>query len=408
MDRINISFASLQMNNDLHFSATVYGFGAGLFFVSYAACELPSNLLLVRFGARRWLSRIMFTWGLLAIAMMFVRTPLQFYVARFFLGMAEAGFFPGVVYYLMQWFPPHLRARAISGFYVSLPLSSTVMGALAGKLLGLQGRLGLAGWQWLFLVEGLPPLLLSAVFLARLPDGPATAPWLTPLERAWIHDQIDRDAALGGHSHDVARALRDPRVWLMGTVFFCMLGALYAFSFSAPAILVKLTGYSVATVGYLLSGIGLVSALAMIGNARHSDRSGERYLHVALPLLIIAGAFLVGGLSVVPLLAVPAFAAALIAQSALQGPLLAIPAEFLKGKSCAAGIAAMNTIGMLGGFVGPYWMGIAKDLTGDYQHGLLTLTIPSALAAAIMLALRRLARRAPAGATVRPLPAPGS
>jgi len=194
----------------------------------------------------------------------------------------------------------------------------------------------------------------------------------------------------------------------MGTVFFCMLGALYAFSFSAPAILVKLTGYSVATVGYLLSGIGLVSALAMIGNARHSDRSGERHLHVALPLLIIAGAFLVGGLSVVPLLAVPAFAAALIAQSALQGPLLAIPAEFLKGKSCAAGIAAMNTIGMLGGFVGPYWMGIAKDLTGDYQHGLLTLAIPSALAAAIMLALRRLARRSSVGVAGLPVPSPGS
>ena len=207
MDRINISFASLQMNRDLHFSATVYGFGAGLFFVSYAACEVPSNLLLVRFGARRWLSRIMLTWGLLAIGMMFVKTAPQFYVMRFLLGMAEAGFFPGVVFYLMQWFPPEMRARAISRFYISLPLSSVVMGSIAGALLNLQGRLGLAGWQWLFLVEGLPAILLSVVFflhcrtLLRTPNG------LSPDEREWLLERIHVDTASGGHTHDVfARA----------------------------------------------------------------------------------------------------------------------------------------------------------------------------------------------------------
>ncbi len=189
MDRINISFASLQMNRDLHFSATVYGFGAGLFFVSYAACEVPSNLLLVRFGARRWLSRIMLTWGLLAIGMMFVKTAPQFYVMRFLLGMAEAGFFPGVVFYLMQWFPPEMRARAISRFYISLPLSSVVMGSIAGALLNLQGRLGLAGWQWLFLVEGLPAIVLSVVFFLHLPDTPADAKWLEPSEREWLLDE---------------------------------------------------------------------------------------------------------------------------------------------------------------------------------------------------------------------------
>src|SRR5271156_4272644 len=186
MDRVNISFASLQMNRDLHFSATVYGFGAGLFFLSYSVCEVPSNLLLVRFGARRWLARIMFTWGLLAIGMMFVKTPPQFYILRFLLGMAEAGFFPGVVYYLMQWFPPEMRARAISRFYISLPLASTVMGSLAGALLNLQGRLGLAGWQWLFLLEGLPAIVLAAIFLIQLPDTPADAKWLNLEERRWL------------------------------------------------------------------------------------------------------------------------------------------------------------------------------------------------------------------------------
>jgi len=178
-DRVNISFAALQMNRDLHFSASAYGFGAGLFFLSYAACEIPSNLLLVRFGASRWIARIMLTWGLLAMGMMFVKTPREFYVVRFLLGMSEAGFFPGIVFYLSQWFPASVRARTVSRFYVALPLSSVFMGGLAGVLLNLQGRLGLAGWQWLFLAEGFPAILLSVIFLFFLPNTPADARWFT-------------------------------------------------------------------------------------------------------------------------------------------------------------------------------------------------------------------------------------
>jgi len=393
MDRINISFASLQMNRDLHFSATVYGFGAGLFFVSYAACEVPSNLLLVRFGARRWLSRIMLTWGLLAIGMMFVKTAPQFYVMRFLLGMAEAGFFPGVVFYLMQWFPPEMRARAISRFYISLPLSSVVMGSIAGALLNLQGRLGLAGWQWLFLVEGLPAIILSVIFFLHLPDTPADAKWLEPSEREWLLKRIHVDTASGGHTHDVVRALLDPRVFQIGLVFLCMLGASYAYQFSAPAILQRVTGLSTTNVGFLIAAMGLAGAVAMILNAMHSDRTGERYWHVIVPFLVIAAGYAVGGLSARPWLVVPALAVAVITLSSLQGPLLAIPPTFLKGKTMAAGIAAMNTLGMLGGFIGPYWMGIAKDWTGDYQHGLLTLTIPSLIAAAIILWMWRNSRR---------------
>src|ERR1700730_2952267 len=183
MDRVNISFAALQMNRDLHLSNTVYGFGAGLFFLSYAACEVPSNLLLYRFGARRWLARIMVTWGLVAMGMVFVRNPLQFYIARFLLGVAEAGFFPGVIFYLTQWFPPELRARSITRFYIAWPLSSVVMGVLEGALMGLDGRLGLAGWQWLFAIEGAPAAVLGGIFFLLLPDGPATARWLTEPER---------------------------------------------------------------------------------------------------------------------------------------------------------------------------------------------------------------------------------
>ena len=213
MDRVNISFASLEMNRDLHFSASVYGFGAGLFFVSYAACEVPSNLLLYRVGARRWFARIMLTWGLLAMGMMFVKTPLQFYVMRFLLGMAEAGFFPGVIFYLSQWFPVHMRARAISRFYVSLPLASVLTGAIAGALLGLQGKAGLAGWQWLFLVEGLPAVVLSIVFLVYLPAGPAQAKWLTEDEREWIIHHLSKSCRRRSSQRTYrACAARSPRV----------------------------------------------------------------------------------------------------------------------------------------------------------------------------------------------------
>jgi ACS family tartrate transporter-like MFS transporter len=392
MDRVNISFASLQMNRDLHFSATIYGLGAGLFFLSYAACEIPSNLLLLRFGARRWLARIMVTWGVLAAAMMFVKTPVQFYVLRFFLGMAEAGFFPGVIFYLMQWFPPEMRARAVSRFYVSLPLSSVVMGMLAGALLGLQGRLGLAGWQWLFLVEGLPAIALGFVFWCYLPDTPAHAPWLAPEEQDWLLARIRNDAA-GGHIESFGRGLLDVRVWQLALLSICMLGSIYAYTFSAPAILTKLTGFSVTNVGFLIAGMNLMGSAGMIVNAIHSDRVGERYWHVILPFLVITTGFLIGGVSSLPWIAVPALAAMVISHSSLQGPLLSIPAIFLKGRSAASGIAAMNMIGMIGGFLGPYWMGVARDLTGDYQRGLLTLTLPGLAAAGVMFAMWRSTRQ---------------
>jgi MFS transporter, ACS family, tartrate transporter len=326
---------------------------------------------------------------------MFVRTPVQFYVARFFLGMAEAGFFPGVLYYLMQWFPPETRARAVSRFYVSLPLSSVVMGMLAGTLLGLQGRLGLAGWQWLFLVEGLPAIALGFVFLFCLPDTPAHAPWLAPAEQEWLLGRIRDDAAAGGHVESFGRGLLDVRVWQLALLSICMLGSVYAYTFSAPAILTKLTGFSVTNVGFLIAGMNLVGAAGMILNAIHSDRVGERYWHVIIPFLVITCGFLVGGLSSLPWIAVPALAAMVISHSSLQGPLLSIPAVFLKGRSAASGIAAMNTIGMLGGFLGPYWMGVAKDFTGDYQRGLLTLTILSFTAAATMFVMWRSSRKQP-------------
>jgi len=402
MDRINISFASLRMNSDLHFSATVYGLGAGLFFIGYALCEVPSNLLLLRFGPRRWLARIMFTWGVLAAAMMFVRTPVQFYSLRLLLGMAEAGYFPGVIYYLTLWFPAKMRARAVSRFYVALPLSSVVMGSLAGWLMGLQGRLGLAGWQWLFLLEGLPAAVFSFVILRTLPDRPAHAKWLTPDEKAWLAQQLEVDSAQAhlGHEAGVLQALFSPKVWMIGLFFFCALTCSYAYSFSAPAILQSVTGWSVGHVGYLVAFIGVLGAVGMLAGGAHSDHTGDRALHCIIPCCVMAAGYFIASYGRPGWLVVAALATSFVAFNALQAPALAVPTQFLAGRAAAAGIAAMNTITMFSGFVGPYWMGVMKDATGSYWLGLRGLILPSLAAAAAMLVLNRsLTRRATVLAT---------
>jgi ACS family tartrate transporter-like MFS transporter len=403
MDRINISFASLQMNRDLHFSASVYGFGAGLFFIGYALCEVPSNLLLLRFGARRWLARIMFTWGLLAAANMFVRTPLEFNVLRFLLGMAEAGFYPGVIFYLTLWFPARMRARAVSRFYVSLPLSSVVMGSLAGWLLGLGGKLGLAGWQWLFLVEGLPTAVFSLVILKMLPDGPAKATWLTAEEKAWLEGQLkaDGEKAHLGHSAGIARALLEPKVWMIGAYFFFALITSYAYGFSAPAILQEATGWSVRNVGFLVACFGLAGAVGMLVNSAHSDRRGERALHCIVPCMVMAAGYLTASFAREPWLVVAALAASFVAFMSMLGPANALPMQFLAGRAAAAGIAAMNTITMFAGFVGPYWMGVMKDYTGSYAAGLRGLALPCLLAAGTMYALTRSLARRPVAAAAK-------
>ena len=396
MDRVNISFAALQMNQDLHFSATVYGLGGGLFFLSYALLEVPSNLLLIRFGARRWIARIMVTWGVLSAAMMFVTTPMQFYVMRFLLGAAEAGFFPGVVFYLMHWFPSEHRGRAISRFYVALPLSSVVMGAVAGSLLQLHGLFGLAGWQWLFLLEGIPAILLSAVILVALPNSPAEAAWLTDGERSWIHERLAADkAALGPIAdHSLLPALVDPRVLLLGICNVFILGSMYAFTLSVPAVLQGATQWSATTIGFVVSAAGVLGALGMMLNGWHSDRRRERHLHTAIPLALMAITFLAMGLSLAPWIVVPAYLIWFTASNAVQATFWLIPSDVLHGRSAAVGVAAIGSIGMIGSFVGPYAWGVAKDLTGSYQTGLLWLVVTHLAAATIVLIGRHTARSA--------------
>lgn len=407
MDRSNISYAALQMNGQLHFSPAVYGLGAGLFFLPYAAFEIPSNLLLYRFGARRWLARIMLTWGLIAMAMAFVHNSTEFYVARFFLGLAEAGFFPGVIFYLMLWFPPELRARTISRFYVSLPLSSVLMGLLAGPIMNLNGRLGFGGWQWLFLIEGLPPILLSLALLKLLPDKPADAPWLTPDERSSLTRAVHQPSASQVPTpHSLSSTLKDIRVWQLGLFNLFMIASAYAYGFVAPDLVQRATHRNTAQVGYILAAFYLVGALSMLFSASRSDRTSaatggrSRFAWIIPCSLLVSAAFVGLGLSEKPGVVLPSLALLIAAYMAIQGPLWAVPCAFLKGRSGAAGVAAINSIGILGGFLGPYWIGFARNLTGNYQRGMLVTAIPMFLGAGIMswLAMRSVQAERQAGA----------
>ena len=396
MDRVNISFAAPQMNAQLGFTASIYGFGGGLFFISYALLEIPSNLALARVGARRWIARIMITWGLVAMSMALVRTPLQFYAVRFLLGAAEAGFFPGVIYYLGLWFPQTHRGRAISRFYVAAPLASVVMGAVAGSLLGLDGHFGLRGWQWLLIAEGAPAVILAFIFLRFLPDRPETASWLTPAQRTWLTARLAADnAAVGAPDRGQFRALFRPQVLAITLVNFLYLGPYYAFALSAPAVLKQATGLDAAQVGCLVAAGGLIGAVGMGFIGWSSDRRGERYLHLAIPLVAAAAAFAVIAWSPGPVAVMTAYLALMASYFAVSGAFWLAPGEIVHPRAVAVTVAAINGAGQVGSFLFPWLWGLAKDATGDYRAGLAALPFAFLAAAAIVMVLRR-GRRRPA------------
>jgi len=391
VDRVNISFASLQMNQDLHFSAETYGLGAGLFSLGYCLLEIPSNLVLVRVGARRWISRIMMTWGLLAVGMLFVRTPVQFYVMRLLLGIAEAGFFPGVLFYLKQWYPPEYTARAVSRFYIAVPLGAACMGGISGALMNLNGSGTLAGWQWLFLIEGLPAVLLGLVIFFCLPDSPAQAEWLDVTDRNWLRSRL-RDAEppaprpLSAQLHQV---LSMPLVWKLGCCNFLILGANYAFAFSAPAVLKAGTHWDTPAVGWFMSASGLIGAGAMLTNGWHSDRTSERHLHVALPLALMAAMqWTIAGSHSAALL-LPAYLLYYMGVYAVQAAFWPIPSIALRKDDAAVGLATIGSMGIFGGFVGPYLWGLARQHTGNFVLGHLCVGTCLLLAAALILRIRR-------------------
>jgi ACS family tartrate transporter-like MFS transporter len=375
------------MSHALGLTAETYGLGAGLFFVSYAICEIPSNALLLRFGARRWLARIMLTWGVLAIAMALVHSPASFYSMRMLLGVAEAGYFPGVIFYLSLWFPSRERARAISLFYLGLPFSNVVMGSAAGSLLRMNGTLHLAGWQWLFLVEGLPAVLISAAVFVLLPNSPHDAKWLAPEERDALLDHLESESAgLGANRHGGWRlALRSPTTWILGGGYFLMLGANYGLSFSLPAMLSQATGLATGAVGSMVAVIGFAGVALMLLNGIHSDKQGERRWHIVIPLLVMGTLLLcAGGLRLHGWLAALALGAGVAAYSSFQGPMLSLPITIFSGEAAAVGMAAINMCGIAGGFVFPYLMGWMRVRTGGYAAGVALLALPCALAALII------------------------
>lgn len=394
MDRVNISFAAETMNRDLHFTPKIYGLGAGLFFVTYALCEIPSSQMLLRFGARRWLSRIMLTWGLIAVAMVFVRTPWSFYGMRLLLGVAEAGYFPGAIFFLSQWFPAGQRARTISYFYIAFPLSNLVMGGLAGVLLRQNGRLGLRGWQWLFFVEALPAVVLSVVMWFALPDTPSTATWLNEEEREALVTELARGRRrkveqVEATGSGLRRALTSGKVWMIGLYFFFTLGASYALSFFLPVILRGLTHWDAGRVGYLLAGWGMVGAVAMLGNAALSDRRRELKYHILVPTVVVGLAYLAAGMHLAGWGAVALLFVAVTAYYSLQGPITSLPSWVFAGDAEAVAIAVMTMCGIAGGFVGPYAMGWLREATGSYAVGVGALCVPVLLAAVCMVALLR-------------------
>lgn len=397
MDRVNISFAALQMNADLGFSATVYGLGGGLFFLAYALFEVPSNLVLTKVGARRWIARIMITWGLLAAGMMFIHAAWQFYLIRFLLGAAEAGFFPGIVFYMAHWFPKAVRGRALSVIYVLGALAGVVIGALSPMLLSLDGAHGLQGWQWLFLVEGLPAAFVGILVLLLLPDAPETASWLNDAERGWISRSLAADAEAQDppDAHGVLAALRHPQVWRLGLFGFLTIGVGITFTLSAPQMLQAAAGLDTVTIGRLTSLGGLLGAGGIVLAGLMSDRRGERFSTMVSSVLTVAVCFAVmaWALNGHAMLFVAAYLMWAFSVWAMSfGNLMCWP-DLLPRHLLAVGGAAINTVSQLGAFLMPYAWGAARDATGGFGAGLVGLTIAAALSAVVALAARAQARQ---------------
>jgi len=394
-DRVNVGFAALTMNAQLGISEAAYGFGAGIFFVGYALFEVPSNLILARVGARRWIARIMVTWGLISIAMMFVRGEWSFYALRFALGVAEAGFLPGIIYYLSNWFPKTERARAVSWFMLGIPLGTVFGGPLAGALLGLDGAYGLSGWRWLFLLEGVPAVIFGVVTWWWLPDTPRDARWLNADEREHVARRVAEEQAATRTRHAASSSLRTallhPTVWLLAVVMFCCQTGSYGLNLWIPQIVKGLSAQSNLMVGFISAIPYACAALAMLWCGRSSDRSNERFFHVAVPSLIGAAGFAASAFIHSPVLGMVALSIAAMGDLCTRGPFWALPARFLSGSALAAGIALINTMAALGGFVGPTIVGYVRQVTGGFTGGLLFLAALLVVAAAGTMWLRRAA-----------------
>jgi MFS transporter, ACS family, tartrate transporter len=397
LDRVNVGFAGLQMNSDLGFSSTVFGLGSGIFFLGYCLFEIPSNIILERVGARLWISRIMVSWGLISAGMMFVRTPAAFYLLRFLLGVAEAGFFPGVIYYLSLWYPVAHRARAIAAFMTAVPVTGLIGGPLSGALLELNGLHGLAGWQWLFLLEGLPAVILGTSVLFYLKDRPETTQWLTPAERNWLVETLAAERKACGLRPNIYVALTDINVWKLGLIFLLVAAGFYGYLFWAPLVIKSLTGLSNFKVGLVLGAMSAATILGMLLNSYHSDRTGERAVHIAVPLFVMSVGLIGSALLHQPVLAIVALALVPLGHCASYGPFWSASTQFFTGQAAAAGIALVTMIANVGSFAGPTLIGVLQAKTGTHTAAFALLG-----GLAVIAALLALQRPAPSRSSERP------
>jgi D-galactonate transporter len=399
LDRVNVGFAKLQMNAALGLSDTSYAFGAGLFFIAYFLLEVPSNLALDRFGARLWIARIMASWGIVSMLFAFIQpistalgvsNTATFYTLRFLLGMCEAGFYPGVIFYLTLWFPSVYRARVISLFMLAIPFSSIVGAPVSGALLNITGA-GLNGWQWLFVLEAAPSILLSIGVIFYLTDRPVLATWLKKDEIAWLDNRLEQEKQskiAAGHGHmSLWKSISDPRILVCALIYFCLNAASYGVAFFLPTI-VKGFGVSNFQAGLLAALPFVFGAIGMVLLSRNSDRTLKRRQHVAFALLLAMVGVGGAGLVSAPVLVLGLLCLGQIGVSAMPPLFWPIPSAFLTGASAAAGIAAINSIGNLSGFAGPYVMGYLKDLTGSFSTGLLVLGGCALLGAIVAMTMK--------------------
>jgi MFS transporter, ACS family, tartrate transporter len=390
VDRVNVGFAALQMNKDLGFSDAVYGFGAGIFFIGYFLFEVPSNLILERVGARVWIARIMITWGIISAAMFLVQGPISFYVLRFLLGFAEAGFFPGMILYLTYWFPARERARRVALFMTAIPIAGVIGSPLSGALLTLNGLARLAGWQIMFLAEGIPAVILGFVVLFYMTDRPEVAGWLEPGERDWLRDALEREHRIKANHGEYTtwQALTNGKVWLLAAVYFGVVTSVYGVSLWLPLIIEDLSGFGAFAVGLLGAIPYVAGAIGMVLFARHSDATGERRWHVAVAAFVATIGLVLTGATSSPVVEMAALTLAALGIYSTLATFWSLPTAFLSGTAAAAGIALINSFGNLGGFVGPYVVGYLSDTTGSYYAGLLLLAVLILVAGLLALAVQ--------------------